>query len=151
MSSIWRTTDVGMDHAPVASVPASFVGRMEGVDGVVAWLSGVFAGFPRAFGLRGWRRGSALMVRAGNGGDSVRDSDVSDGPGHGPYASGPTGNYAAQWTPPYVIGFVAMIGAFIVVFKEGMDTPMMTMLNTIISGLVGMRVGQQIGQNGNGR
>lgn len=124
----------------------------------MAYLGSVLSGLPRllsrvdhAIQLFFQRGCSFAVVRAGDDENGVRDSGGADAVRNGHHANLPSSSKASEWTPPYVLGGLAMTGLFIYAFKFGMDTAIAGMINGLIGVLVGMAIKSNRNGNGNGR
>ena len=98
--------------------------------------------------ILGGERFCARWNRAGENSDSVRHGGESASTGGGNHDYLPNASRPSQWTPPYVIGGVAMVLLFGYAFKNGMDDR----VSDLVSGVVGLLVGMRIGRaSGNGK
>lgn len=114
---------------------------MDSVGNVVSSLYDHAAGLYHALRLHGWNRYIAILARAGDDGNGLEHGDVPDVPQHrrhGHLSRTPPSDSQDEWTPPYILGGIALLGLFVYAFKFGMDAVIAGML----SGLLGVLVGR---------
>lgn len=124
---------------------------MEKADVAMVGVGCVLRGVPRVYSIArnayGLLFGQRILVRANRAGenrDGVRDGGLPANSGGGHHDDLPNAPYSSQWTPPYVIGGVAMVFLFVYAFKNGLDNR----LSDLVSGIVGVLIGMRIGKNG---
>ena len=113
-----------------------------GVVGGISRIGAIGRGIAR---LPVWHRFAAYRNRAGQDSDGIRHGGKPPAAGGGNHDDLPNAPRQTQWTPPYVIGGVAMVLLFAYAFKYGMNDRVSDLVSGVVGVLIGMRIGKRNG------